>query len=195
MSYRRFLKSHLPFCHGRAVTLTIATALLFLGKTPRASGQLLSDPEPNTSGLGGGVVVQSVTINSEAEKAGLRPGDILLGWRRADSKGSIDSPFDLPYVRFEQASRGSVTVDGLRGMQHRTWRLGSDMWGITCRPNFSEPLLSLYTKGEVLLKAGKPNDAAQEWVTLSTHIQPYGIPWLGPWLLSRAAHGWASSST
>jgi CHAT domain-containing protein/Tfp pilus assembly protein PilF len=45
----------------------------------------------------------------------------------------------------------------------------------------------LYTKGEVLLKAGKPNDAAQEWITLSTHIQSYGIPWLGPWLLSRAA--------
>lgn len=190
MSYRKFLNLNTwpPFWRGRGGISTLGIALLFvLGKTPPACGQSVADPETDASVLIKGVIVESVAINSEAAKTGIRPGDVLLDWRRAETRGQVHSPFDLPYIRFEQASRGLVIVGGLRGIQHVTWHLGSDVWGITCRPNFSEPLLSWYSKGEAFLKAGKPNDAAQEWITLSTHIQPYGIPWLGPWLLSRAA--------
>lgn len=187
MSYRKFLKSCLPFLHGRGGTLALAAALLVLGKNPPAYSQSAADSAIDASVLTRGVIVESVAINSEAAKAGIHPGDVLLDWRRAEAKGQIDSPFDLPYIRFEQASRGPVIIGGLRGIQHRTWHLGSDVWGVTCRPNFSEPLLSRYSKGEALLRAGKPNDAAQEWITLSTHIQPYGIPWLGPWLQLHAA--------
>ncbi|HEY2169406.1 MAG TPA: hypothetical protein VGJ30_07250 [Candidatus Angelobacter sp.] len=48
-------------------------------------------PEP----LKGGVVVESVTKHTAAEEAGLKEGDILLTWTRGDTKGKIESPFDL----------------------------------------------------------------------------------------------------
>src|SRR5262249_1629307 len=154
--------------------------------TPPILTQTGINPEAPASTVGTGVTVESVTRNSEAERAGIQAGDILLDWGRGDTKGPINSPFDLPYIRFEQASRGSVAVSGVRGKQRRSWRLGSDVGGIASRPNFSEPLLAMYLEGQALLAARKPIEAADRWQMAATTAQQYRIPWLGPWLLSRA---------
>src|SRR5579864_400572 len=70
------------------------------------------------------VVVEQVAKNSEAETAGLQAKDILLKWNRADASGEIKSPFDLSEIETEQAPRGDVTLEGLRGTEVRTWTLG-----------------------------------------------------------------------
>jgi hypothetical protein len=42
-----------------------------------------------------GIVVERVLKGSEAEKAGLREGDVLLGWTQGSASGSFIFPFDL----------------------------------------------------------------------------------------------------
>src|SRR5215468_749598 len=187
MSLNEFLGSRLRLWRRRPVIFAVTTAVLFLGTIPPSLCQSPANSNGPASIVGRGIIVEAVTKNSQAEKAGIQSGDVLLDWSRGDIKGAIDSPFDLPYVRFEQASRGIVTVGGFRGRQRRTWRLGSDVWGIAARPNFSEPVLSMYREGQELVTAGKLIEAADRWRMAATSVQEYGIAWLAPWFLSRAA--------
>src|SRR5260221_11850714 len=78
--------------------------------------------------LSRGVVVEWVLPNYGADRAGLKPGDILLEWSRGNRRGEIESPFDLDYIRFEEASRATIKLEGLRGSEKRSWLLGSDYW-------------------------------------------------------------------
>src|SRR5258708_782047 len=84
-----------------------------------------------------GLVVESVVKGRQADKLGVRPGDVVLNWTRGDAKGIFDSPFLPAYVAIDQASRGSVTVRGSRGTQSRSWVFQSDSWGVQTRPIFS----------------------------------------------------------
>src|SRR6476646_1770752 len=82
-----------------------------------------------------GVVVEKMTRGLAADKAGLRESDTILSWGRGVDHGRIDSPFDLSAVEVEQASRGVITLNGLRGQEPRTWTLNpSNNWGIETRP-------------------------------------------------------------
>jgi CHAT domain-containing protein/Tfp pilus assembly protein PilF len=172
----------LPTFGQQSMTSRGATAVvvLILAISQRPFGQA------SDYALAKGVIVESVSKNTEAARAGVQAGDILLLWSRGEARGNICSPFDLPYIRFQEASRGVVTVFGLRANQQRTWHLGSDVWGIASRPNLPDPLLRIYREGEELLAAGKPIQAADRWRVSAAHAQQYGAPWLGPWLLSRA---------
>jgi CHAT domain-containing protein/tetratricopeptide (TPR) repeat protein len=138
-----------------------------------------------------GVIVESLIHNQEGEEAGIRPGDVLLAWSRGDAKGQINSPFDLPYVRMEQASRGPLRLIGFRGAQKRSWLIGSDLWGIWTHPNFQGELLSIYSQGQQLAQAGRLNEALDQWRAAAAIAENSGIPWLSPWLLSRAARAYS----
>src|SRR5215471_21715843 len=186
MSLDKCLRSCLRLWDRRPVIFAVTIGVLSLGTAPPTFGQSPINREGLTATVGRGVIVEAVSKNSQAEKAGIRTGDVLLNWSRGDADGAIDSPFELPHIRFEHAPRGLVTVEGLRGNQRRRWRLGSDAWGIASRPNFSEPLLSMYSEGQALLAAGKPIEAADRWQMAATAALQCGISWLGPWLLSRA---------
>jgi len=166
------------------VSTPAVIAILLL--STRSPSQSVTNPEDPKAGLPKGVIVESVSKNTEAARAGVKAGDVLLDWSRGEASGEIGSPFDLPYVRFEQASRGTVTVGGLRASGRRTWRLGSDVWGIVSRPNLPDALASLYLGGKDLQAAGKPIEAAGRWQVGAARAQEYGVRWLGPWLLSRA---------
>src|SRR5260370_18979567 len=58
-----------------------------------------------------GIVVESIAKYSEGEKAGVQEGDVLLSWSRGDTKGEIESPFDLSNIEIEQVPRRNVTID------------------------------------------------------------------------------------
>ena len=99
----------------------------------------------------------------------------------------FESPFDLLYVFFEQASKGPVVISGVRGRNHLSWRLNADTWGISARPNFSEPLLSMYLQERKLLSAAKfPEDIEHLRIARSFSAES-GPSWLRPWLFSHAA--------
>jgi CHAT domain-containing protein/Tfp pilus assembly protein PilF len=116
----------------------------------------------------------------------VRPGDILLNWRRADAKGEFESPFDLAYIYLEQAPRGPITITALRGRERLQWLFRSDAWGISVRPNFSGPLLSIYRRDEELVAAGNLNEATDRFRAAAATAQAGEPLWLGPWLLSHA---------
>src|SRR5712692_10128132 len=80
-----------------------------------------------------GVVVERIASDSEAGKAGLKEGVIILRWSRGDAKGEIDSPFDPSELRVEQAPGGEVSCEGIRGKErlHRMQR--GDRWGDKAR--------------------------------------------------------------
>jgi len=139
-----------------------------------------------------GVVVEKVTNNSEAEKAGLREGDVLLTWVRGDAKGELTSPFDLSQIETEQAPRGIVAIDGLRGAEKQTWILGPSRWGISAWPNFPQTLLASYRKGQQSADVGKLKDAADKWEQMAKQIDRSQPAWL-TWLLFHTAEAWAGA--
>jgi CHAT domain-containing protein/Tfp pilus assembly protein PilF len=133
--------------------------------------------------LGPGVVVAKIAQNSEGEKAGMQAGDVLLKWVGADANGAIASPFDLIQAEMEQAPRGSVALQGMRGTEPRTWTIGPNVWGLQARPNFEERLLEIYREGHELLVVGKLNQATERWRAAAESQ----IGWVHAWLLLDAA--------
>ena len=133
-----------------------------------------------------GLVVEQVAQNTPAQKAGVHPGDILLSWKRASAHGEFESPFDLAYVFLEQAPRGPIKVAALRGGRRIEWLFRSDAWGISVRPNFTNPLLSIYLQGEELFASGKHLEATERFRVAVASMLEGDPSWLSPWLLSNA---------
>src|SRR5258708_32746163 len=96
-----------------------AFCLFWFAATVAVSGQNLSSA--STPVLLKGVVVEFLTMGQEGERAGVQPGDVLLRWSRGSETGEIGSPFDLNYLKVEQASRGTLKLEGRRGAEERTW--------------------------------------------------------------------------
>jgi len=175
---------------GVKVPLLIAFFLLstaLAGGLPLPQDQIAHGADDE---IDAGIVVGKVAPHSEGEKAGIREGDILLSWSRGDSKGEIQSPFDLPEIEIEQAPWGTVKLAGLRETEKQVWSLGQGPWGLTARPNFVGRLLSEYREGEKLAQNGNSNDgvlqAAERWKKLATRYSSSQIPWLAAWLYLHA---------
>src|SRR5205807_8414151 len=97
--------------------LTIIAALV----APAVAWQ---DPPP-------GVVVEKITKNLAADKAGVLESDTILSWTHNGLHGEVGSPFDLSTIEIDQAPRGTVTLSGLRGGELRSWTLNpTDNWGL-----------------------------------------------------------------
>ena len=137
--------------------------------------------------LSQGVTVESVVKGTQADRLGIRPGDVLLSWSRGAEKGTFDSPFLVTYVAIEQASRGLVTVSGLRGAHKRTWVFGPDTWGLQARPNFLGSCLRIYEEAIQLASSGKTIEAAEQLSVPVTSDASDGVGWLAAWFQSRAA--------
>src|SRR5471030_2491885 len=107
--------------------VVLLCSCMCLAGFPAGGGTANAQAELN---LSQGVVVEWVLPNYGADKAGLKPGDILLGWSSGNKRGEIESPFDLSYIRVEEASRATIKLEGLRDSKTRSWFLGSDYWSV-----------------------------------------------------------------
>src|SRR5260370_17496300 len=139
-----------------------------------------------------GAVVEKITENSSAEKAGVQAGDLLLPWVRGIAKCEIPSPFDFSQIEIEQAPRGTIALEGLRGTEKHTWVLTPGAWGLKTRPNLPSNLISLYQEGRDLAKTGKLTEAAERSQYASSHVDHSPPAWLHLWLLSRAANAFTN---
>jgi tetratricopeptide (TPR) repeat protein len=133
-----------------------------------------------------GLIVEQVVTNSQAQRAGVRPGDLLLGWKRGGLHGDFQSPFDLAYIFLEEAPRGPITVTALRRGKPLQWLFSSDSWGFSAHPHFSELLLSRYLQSERLFGSGKLAEATDGLRVFAASLPADAPPWLRPWLLSHA---------
>jgi CHAT domain-containing protein/tetratricopeptide (TPR) repeat protein len=140
-----------------------------------------------TAELKQGLVVESLTKNSEGEKAGILEGDVIRSWTRVDVKGKIESPFDLSEIETEQEPRGRVTLEGTRGELKQAWVMGPNRWDIQTRPSLPPSLLVIYRDGRDLAKAGKLDEAAERWRVAAAEGRKLQCSWLSPWLLFQAA--------
>src|SRR5260221_7264157 len=109
-----------------------------------SSSQLTAAQIPDIPILERGLVVESISKNTQGERLGVRKGDLLLTWKRGSTKGDFNSPFDFTYVFLDQADRSPITIEASRDGRSLVWVLGSDTWGLRVRPNFKGPLLSAY---------------------------------------------------
>jgi CHAT domain-containing protein len=144
-----------------------------------------------------GVIVEPQPVwesgTTAAAKAGLQDGDMILGWSRSASHGRIESPFDLIQVDTEQRPLGAVVLEGWRGREKKSWKMGPGGWYMVARPALSGDLLTAYQQSQKLRKAGAIVQAASQLAALAGRPETSNPNWLRPWLLSRAAD-WLSDA-
>jgi len=170
------------------VTFSLSVTLLY---PLRSQAQEKIKTASASSDHNPGAVVEKITENSSAEKAGVQAGDLLLRWVRGDAKGEIASPFDVSQIEIEQAPRGTITLEGLRGTEKHTWVLTPGAWGLKTRPNLPSNLISLYQEGRDLAKTGKLTEAAERWRSAASQVDHSAPAWLHLWLLFHAANALA----
>ena len=133
---------------------------------------------------GPGVIVEEVGQGSALEKAGLRPGDVLLSWERNEIRGEIRTAFDWSWVKAEQAPRGTLRLQGERDGAAISFAVPQGDWDARVRPRMAEDLLAQYAEGKQRIEAGDVEGGAAVWD---------GLPDLRPWILLQAAEAWAGA--
>src|SRR5215218_498849 len=92
----------------------------------------------------GAVVLEEVPPGSALEKAGLRPGDLVLAWEREGVRGEIRTPFDWMWMKNEQAPRGGVRLRGERDGAAISFAVPKGVWDGRVRPRTPSKLWELF---------------------------------------------------
>ena len=141
-----------------------------------------------------GVIVEKTVPGQEAAKAGIRPGDVLIGWERGASppanptpaKGSFGSPFDVLEVYIEQAPRAkTMTLVVLRDANRLAIPIGQFPWGLEARPRFSPRRLESYEEGKRMAERGHLENARRVRDSLAGELSASGDHVAAAWLRSR----------
>ena len=133
-----------------------------------------------------GVVVEEVQAGREGDKAGLKIGDVILGWSRNDVSGRIESPFDYIWVDIEQRPRGEVTLHGMREHTKMSWILRRGDWAIKTRPNLSGRLLDVFSKSWAMASRGQGSEGAHLW-SREKGLTVHNVSWFDAWSMFNEA--------
>jgi CHAT domain-containing protein/tetratricopeptide (TPR) repeat protein len=117
-----------------------------------------------------GLVVETVTPESAAFRAGLMPGDRLFSWCRVPggerdcvAQGVLRTPFDWLDLQRENVPRGGVVVTGTRGPENFRWDLlPTNPQGLTVAPLLQGALAEAYQSSREREQAGEPASAGEE---------------------------------
>jgi CHAT domain-containing protein/Tfp pilus assembly protein PilF len=139
-----------------------------------------------------GVKVLKVEPGSEAAKAGILSGDLILAWSQGGRGGSIASPFDFKVIERERSPRAAVTLSGVRLGKRLSWMLKTERWGI--EPGAAWPGVQLVLdRLSDLAKANKLGELAEYCraacmsLNAPSGARSYALSQAGV-LLARAAH-------
>jgi CHAT domain-containing protein/Tfp pilus assembly protein PilF len=143
-----------------------------------------------------GVVVEDVANASAGEKAGLRPGDVLLAWQRPanpsanpeKAEGKIESVFDWMWVEMEHGPRGTVKVSGERDGRPLTIEVPRGLWGVKVRPRLDEKTLNIYLEGKAAIDARTLESGAALWSRAAKFANTGGS-----WMYLRIGDTWAEA--
>ncbi len=135
-----------------------------------------------------GVLVQDVSKGSAAEKAGIQAGDVLLTWESANpvagsalTSGKIESPFDLAEIETERASRGAVSLKGMRGEVATTWQMPPGAWNLMARPVMEGEYEALHDEGKSFVDAKKVAEGVERWKSAGAKAEKAGDAKLAMW--------------
>ena len=149
-----------------------------------------------------GVVIESAEEGFAAHRAGLRPGDVLLGWQRTASppanpepaSGDLTSPFDLDEVEMEQAPRGDLTLAGTRDGEDLRVQLPPGEWRLRTRPQLAAPELGKYEEARSLIAREEVDKGLSLWRQIASVLGEAGDHADASWLFFRAARTADSNS-
>lgn len=118
---------------------------------------------------GQGLRVEAVAESSAGERAGLGPGDVLIGWEclpsgsgDAPESGLFRTPFDWVFLTLEQAPRGTVSLWGFRGGVPLAVDLSPGRPGVRLAPLAPDPADPLHRAWSFLEEARR-RMASREW--------------------------------
>ena len=132
-----------------------------------------------------GVVVDAVGKGGAAARAGLRPGDVLMSWRRnGNGEGSLDRVFDVAALEYDDAGRGATTFIVARGRRRLTVSLPGGQWRLEVRPSLAVPRLVRHQEALRLARDGDHAGAGEAWRALAQEGAADAAETC--WLLARA---------
>lgn len=138
-------------------------------------------------------VVDAVGRGWAADRAGLRPGDVILSWSRGAENGPVRTPFELAQVEINQAPLGRVTLLGSRNGETRAWVLPPGMWSLWARPGLPRSLLALYRQGESRIAAGDFEGGTRQWRSAMEAALRQNDPLRASWIEARLGREFAGA--
>jgi CHAT domain-containing protein/tetratricopeptide (TPR) repeat protein len=163
-------------CRGASAVSVFRVAFLVGCVVPGAAQAAAPDP---------GVVVVRVAPGLAADKAGLRPGDRLIGWSQGPTaRGTFSVSLDVTRVEVERGPRGPVAVEGSRGGAPLTLSFFPDEWGLEAEPAGSADAAgetrawALLERAETLRNRGQFAEAAAAYddaIRLQESADPEGL--------------------
>ncbi|HEV8267172.1 MAG TPA: tetratricopeptide repeat protein, partial [Thermoanaerobaculia bacterium] len=146
------------------------------------------------------VIVEAVTAKSVAAAAGLEGGDRLISWTVVPrkgvpgprAKGSLQSPFDLTWIAWTQAPRGTVTLtltrDASGSTREAVLAVDTPGWGLTTRPVLEGKDLSDYMEGKALAERKDVAHGIAVWSDLAARLEKDARIEDAAWLRLQAAN-------
>jgi CHAT domain-containing protein/Tfp pilus assembly protein PilF len=133
-----------------------------------------------------GLVVTDAGARGAAWRAGIRPGDVLTGWTRAEAGGGLATPLALSAVEAEQGPRGGVTLGGRRGWRRLSFALPPGAWDLRSRPPLSGAADSDWRRAVEAEARKQPAEAAALFAELAARLTHDDAAWA--WL--EAGRNW-----
>ena len=144
------------------------------------------------SNTSGGVVVEETEAGSAADKAGMRPDDVIQFWRRATTpsqhsvvSGTIKTPFDLREAEIQNSPPGTLTLHGTRNSRPVQLDIKPMPWGVRVRPSLNAKDLTTFKDGQRLISEKNLESGAATWRALAAEWTGEGRELDSAWLLSR----------
>jgi len=156
-----------------------------------------------------GVVVEAVDAESPPARAGVREGDVLVGWERAanppanplPAHGTFSTPMDVEDVCIDEVDRGKLSLFVLRDGKRLSLETPLGFWDafdlvfrkpqIQLRPPLDRRDLDAYLEGQRLSqsKDGEPGLAA--WRSLAEDWSRDGASPRSVWMWLKLGRGYA----
>jgi CHAT domain-containing protein/Tfp pilus assembly protein PilF len=183
------MRPRLALSPARAIALLLAVAASPV--RPQLPPHAIAQPS--------GAVVEQV-LGRWNSANGLKPGDIILTWRRdanppiypAPAGGAIRTSQDLRDVELEEAPKGTVVLGGLRDGGGFAWTVPAGQWAVIARPALPDTLLLLHTEALGHQQGGRLNDAVVLWRQAAAAAKQQGLATLESWFLTRVAGEFAN---
>lgn len=135
------------------------------------------------TGHGGGLIVEEISTDSPAGKAGLKPGDQILAY---DNK-PLTSPAAFEALQQNTPGKKELVLQLRRGGQPMERTVPQGTLGIQARPEFSVGVTSQYESGKAALRAGQKKDAVAKWEAAANALKLEGSDAAAAWLYEQAA--------
>lgn len=153
-----------------------------------------------------GLVVEEVAAGSALETGGLRPGDVLLAWRREGAAGGaaadaaeetaaggrFETAFDFRAVQVEQAPRGAVVLAVEREGATAELTIEPGEWNARLRPRLAGGALEALRAGEDEIDAGRVDAGIALWDAARRALPPEAGA-LRTWWALRIGEAWAAA--